>query len=262
MAKVLAKDVFNTEYLCKHHTIDIEAQCEKLGGVQLDMANMKIVKDAMEKLCRMIHEHGCDVIDSQDPVRNNMFKQVRERRAGSMSEERAYELPKLGQYKDIAAYIGQLEKDKLYKVGMHATEEDYYCPLVSLIQLYRPAIRIETSMEMYTLAGYLSGYTYRRGALEFRNQDEKFIVVTPEASFEIEIPTKDVNEMFTVPGIGKVSFVDLMNKYYLVPSKFGNERVMKNDPDQFWKKIEERVMEDLCRYFSKGRQSLQDFLGF
>jgi len=256
MASLQAKSYFNTEYLCAHHTLAIEEMCEVLGNRTLDMTGVKATKDAMVKLSDMIKDHGIVVIDTQDATRNDLFKQARERRYAKVSTKI---LPKLEKFEDFKEYVGSLDKNEVYELGNNV-DGKYICPLVTLIQIYRPAIQIEVSLQYHQLAAYACSYLYRKGAKDILSDCKEFVLVLPTTTFDITVPTSDVDDEFSLPGIGKVSFQELTNKYYLVPKKLGSEQVLKNDPNALWKKFSERAWEDLQRYYFNNRQTLEDFL--
>lgn len=262
MGTVKARDYFKTEYLCAHHAFEIEELCEKLGDDVLDMAGMKIVEYAMTKLSMMIKDHNVTVIDSFNERRNDLFKQAKERRGLSQMENvKTKALPRLDQLEDMKSYLASLDKDVLYTIDLTSSDERYYCPLVSLISFYRPAIQIETSMVFHTLAAYICSYLYRRPATELLREDKEYTLVLENTTFDIMIPTDDVDEKFELVGLGKFTFQELVNKYYIIPSKFGRVALAKNDPHEFWKKFQERVWSDMHRYFINGKQSLENFLG-
>lgn len=257
MASLSARKYFNTQYLCAHHALMIEELCESLDGKILDMTGVKATKDAIEKLSDMIKDYGVTVIDNEDPVRNDLFRQAKERRGLPVSTKL---LPRLEKFEDFKSYIAALSKDEVYDLG-HVNDERYYCPLVTLIQIYRPAIQIEVSMQYYSLATYACTYLYRRGASEMLREDKDFVLVLPNTTFDIHVPVNSVTEEFSLTGIGKVTFQDLVDKYYVIPKKLGMVQVLKSDEHEYWKKFSERVWEDLQRYFVNGKQTLESFLG-
>ena len=261
MVTILAKDVFNTEYLCAHHAPYIRKKCEELNNEVLDVAGMKIVKDAMDSLCDSVHQLGCKVIDTKDKTRNDMLKQVLNRR-GLYDMKTAVSLPELQTAGDLITYLKALEIGVRYTLPYGSAIDGYYAPLVTLIQLHRPNIEIEVSMQYNTIASYISYYLNRRGAEELLKQDSRFVLVNQKQSFELDITTKDPKEKFKVPGIGSVNFEDLMEKFYVIPKCYGEEKVLKDDKKHnFWKIIREAVLRDLDSYFDKRKATLKDFLG-
>lgn len=245
-----------TAYLTAYHTIELSRLLE--ANDDIDIAGCKIVKDAMKLIDNKVAAGG-NVYDSKDADRESLLKQARER--VKIDSSSAVELPELTDVKLLGQYIKSIDRSKIYKMS-NIYEDSYMYPLLTILNIYAPEIKILISDKYFGLSAYISRTLYKGGSQRVLNSDIEFVLVDPEGSRVITYNERDAEKESYVYGFGDITFDGLSEKVIVIPKHFGNVKItggFKNA--ELWADVKEVAVRNLERHFFKRVPTLKSFLG-
>lgn len=212
--------------------------------VKFDLAGAKISSDVVPKI-REYSERGIEFIDTKDKWRDNILRVNRER--SSIDLNSTEELPVYDASMSIKDYIVSLDNSKTYRIPLG--NRDVYVPLVCLILMSRPSIKIYFNVYDKDIMYYV-GSKWTLSSLEKFNE---FYLTTPEGIQVVDFSNGPVY----VQRLGLCSMEQALTVGTLVPTVFGKQKLVK---ESVWKDIFRDSLNILNRYRTTRKVKLDEIL--
>ena len=186
--------------------------------VVIDLAGARLTSDCITILTQYLRK-GIKVTDSQDDVRRNILETNAERLA---LDTESYELlPKFTNKADVKEYLQSLSRDVTYTIP--ETHEDLYIPLVILIMLLRPTIKIDLGYRDRMILGKVAGYFTVHELKQYRD----FFFVSDEGVMEL---SPDSSGNYSLQQANGLDIDGVLEYGNLVPKIFGEKRLVTDEP--------------------------------
>lgn len=256
-AKLL--ELMGTQYLGVHHREPLFKILSEHHDV--DISNCRISLDAMDLINEKLAA-GWNIYDSSDKEREFILAQARERAMLTDVKERET-LPELIDVKNINSYIYDTLKSNVnYDIDIiKKFDKQYIVPLLILINVFRPDVKIYTKRYFPDMGYLISTYIYRKGAQAILRTTNEFTLIGVDYSRDVLFETNDINEPVFVPGYGEVTFEYLRYQEILIPAYFGKKLIVE-DALLFvsWTDLVSECLKRLETYFLRKKTTIKSFL--
>ena len=212
--------------------------------VQFDLAGAKLTSDIVPKI-REYSERGIEFIDTKDKWRDVILRTNRERLSIDTSDY--IDLPPYNPSTSVKDYIVSLDKNVTYKLPLN--DNDVYIPLVVMILMSRPSIKINLNVHVKDLFNYVGS----RLTLADLNKYHEFYLTTPEGTQVVDFSYGKTY----VQRLGLCDKEQALTVGTLVPTDFGKKKLVQ---DEDWKHIFRDCLNIMNRYKSSRKKTIEEVL--
>lgn len=203
---------------------------------EVDLAGARITRDVMKYITSAAYG-GLVVRDTEDPVRDELFKENRRRREQEKEiEPYRVSLPIPPSQEDLLPYIRALRTDVIYTIPDGA--QDVQRAYVFLAQAVRPEVKIDLGIYV----GDVLAFIYRNLFPEQHHWEEFYVRIG--STFHVQRPPQN-------------EYAKFVSENICVPTDFGTKKLL-DLPE--WEKCVDRISLVLERYLRPTHKRIADYL--